>query len=172
MPTLLNSYVKSNLYERDTSDYIKMCLGSAVQYCRSSLLVNLLTEMFVLNMNMHCLFSSKKQGVFCLKNCTIHGSLVLSIYQFPLDKMIWWSGNKHVFTMLLKKDEVETVLFSNYLSFLLAEVKSYYCFVLLMKRMNANFPHGGNMDNNFANMRSLIQVKHKWFYLCKCGYFH
>ncbi|XP_053210334.1 small G protein signaling modulator 2-like isoform X3 [Panonychus citri] len=38
------------------------------------------------------------------------------------------------------------------------EVKSYSCFCELMKRMVANFPHGGAMDTHFANMRSLIQI--------------
>lgn len=38
------------------------------------------------------------------------------------------------------------------------EAKSYHCFVLLMKRMDHNFPHGGAMDKHFANMRSLIQI--------------
>ena len=38
------------------------------------------------------------------------------------------------------------------------EAKSYHCFVLLMKRMDHNFPHGENMDKHFANMRSLIQI--------------
>ncbi|XP_035206832.1 small G protein signaling modulator 1-like, partial [Stegodyphus dumicola] len=37
------------------------------------------------------------------------------------------------------------------------EVLSYSCFCELMKRMVANFPHGGAMDAHFANMRSLIQ---------------
>lgn len=41
---------------------------------------------------------------------------------------------------------------------LIAEVLSYSCFCELMKRMIANFPHGGAMDNHFANMRSLIQI--------------
>ncbi|CAB4039206.1 Hypothetical predicted protein, partial [Paramuricea clavata] len=38
------------------------------------------------------------------------------------------------------------------------EAKSYDCFVLLMKRMDHNFPHGENMDKHFVNMRSLIQI--------------
>ncbi|XP_022257630.1 small G protein signaling modulator 1-like [Limulus polyphemus] len=38
------------------------------------------------------------------------------------------------------------------------EVLSYSCFCELMKRMVANFPHGGAMDAHFANMRSLIQI--------------
>lgn len=38
------------------------------------------------------------------------------------------------------------------------EVMTYSCFCELMKRMAANFPHGGAMDEHFANMRSLIQV--------------
>ncbi|XP_028396533.1 small G protein signaling modulator 1-like [Dendronephthya gigantea] len=38
------------------------------------------------------------------------------------------------------------------------EAKSYHCFVLLMKRMDHNFPHGENMDKYFVNMRSLIQI--------------
>lgn len=41
-----------------------------------------------------------------------------------------------------------------------AEVLTYSCFCELMKRMAANFPHGGAMDQHFANMRSLIQVLH------------
>lgn len=35
---------------------------------------------------------------------------------------------------------------------------TYSCFCELMKRMVANFPHGGAMDGHFANMRSLIQI--------------
>ncbi|GAB6030127.1 hypothetical protein CHUAL_005806 [Chamberlinius hualienensis] len=38
------------------------------------------------------------------------------------------------------------------------EAKTYSCFCQLMKRMSANFPHGGAMDSHFANMRSLIQI--------------
>ncbi|OQV13372.1 Small G protein signaling modulator 2 [Hypsibius exemplaris] len=38
------------------------------------------------------------------------------------------------------------------------EVMAYTCFTELMKRMIKNFPSGGGMDRNFANMRSLIQV--------------
>ncbi|XP_022696019.1 small G protein signaling modulator 2-like [Varroa jacobsoni] len=38
------------------------------------------------------------------------------------------------------------------------EVMTYSCFCELMKRMAANFPHGGAMDEHFANMRSLIQI--------------
>ncbi|XP_054167944.1 small G protein signaling modulator 1-like isoform X2 [Oppia nitens] len=38
------------------------------------------------------------------------------------------------------------------------EVLTYSCFCELMKRMVANFPHGGAMDAHFANMRSLIQI--------------
>ncbi|RWS24391.1 small G protein signaling modulator 1-like protein [Leptotrombidium deliense] len=38
------------------------------------------------------------------------------------------------------------------------EVQTYSCFCELMKRMMANFPHGGAMDAHFANMRSLIQI--------------
>lgn len=38
------------------------------------------------------------------------------------------------------------------------EAKTYSCFCELMKRMSANFPHGGAMDSHFANMRSLIQI--------------
>ncbi|RWS04199.1 small G protein signaling modulator 1-like protein, partial [Dinothrombium tinctorium] len=38
------------------------------------------------------------------------------------------------------------------------EVLTYSCFCQLMKRMAANFPHGGAMDTHFANMRSLIQI--------------
>ena len=38
------------------------------------------------------------------------------------------------------------------------ESLTYSCFCELMKRMSANFPHGGAMDTHFANMRSLIQV--------------
>ncbi|XP_067136366.1 small G protein signaling modulator 1-like isoform X2 [Centruroides vittatus] len=38
------------------------------------------------------------------------------------------------------------------------EVLTYSCFCELMKRMAANFPHGGAMDAHFANMRSLIQI--------------
>ncbi|XP_064460761.1 small G protein signaling modulator 2-like isoform X3 [Ornithodoros turicata] len=38
------------------------------------------------------------------------------------------------------------------------EVLTYSCFCELMKRMAANFPHGGAMDHHFANMRSLIQI--------------
>lgn len=38
------------------------------------------------------------------------------------------------------------------------EPLSYFCFCELMKRMSANFPYGGAMDNHFANMRSLIQI--------------
>ena len=40
----------------------------------------------------------------------------------------------------------------------IVEAKTYNCFCQLMKRMTSNFPHGGAMDNHFANMRSLIQV--------------
>ncbi len=39
-----------------------------------------------------------------------------------------------------------------------SEAKTYSCFCQLMKRMSNNFPHGGAMDQHFANMRSLIQV--------------
>ena len=38
------------------------------------------------------------------------------------------------------------------------EYQAYNCFKNLMLRMNMNFPHGGIMDTNFANMRSLIQI--------------
>lgn len=38
------------------------------------------------------------------------------------------------------------------------EVLTFSCFSELMKRMVANFPHGGAMDAHFANMRSLIQI--------------
>lgn len=38
------------------------------------------------------------------------------------------------------------------------EMLTYSCFCELMKRMAANFPHGGAMDHHFANMRSLIQI--------------
>lgn len=38
------------------------------------------------------------------------------------------------------------------------ESLTYSCFCELMKRMSANFPHGGAMDTHFANMRSLIQI--------------
>ncbi|KAK3084137.1 hypothetical protein FSP39_008789 [Pinctada imbricata] len=38
------------------------------------------------------------------------------------------------------------------------EAMTYSCFCELMKRMSANFPHGGAMDTHFANMRSLIQI--------------
>lgn len=38
------------------------------------------------------------------------------------------------------------------------ESLAYSCFKNLMVRMNMNFPHGGLMDNHFANMRSLIQI--------------
>ncbi|KAF8765069.1 Small G protein signaling modulator 1 like protein [Argiope bruennichi] len=38
------------------------------------------------------------------------------------------------------------------------EMLSYSCFCEIMKRMVANFPHGGAMDAHFANMRSLIQM--------------
>ena len=40
------------------------------------------------------------------------------------------------------------------------EAMAYSCFCQLMKRMSSNFPHGGAMDQHFANMRSLIQVRH------------
>ncbi|KAH8042601.1 hypothetical protein HPB51_024822 [Rhipicephalus microplus] len=42
------------------------------------------------------------------------------------------------------------------------EMLTYSCFCELMKRMAANFPHGGAMDHHFANMRSLIQAS--WLY--------
>ncbi|XP_039526545.1 small G protein signaling modulator 2 isoform X1 [Pimephales promelas] len=38
------------------------------------------------------------------------------------------------------------------------EYLAYSCFTQLMKRMSQNFPTGGAMDTNFANMRSLIQI--------------
>ncbi|XP_014673670.1 PREDICTED: small G protein signaling modulator 2-like, partial [Priapulus caudatus] len=38
------------------------------------------------------------------------------------------------------------------------EAKTFSCFCELMRRMSANFPHGGAMDAHFANMRSLIQI--------------
>ncbi|XP_014016223.2 small G protein signaling modulator 1 isoform X5 [Salmo salar] len=38
------------------------------------------------------------------------------------------------------------------------EAMAFSCFTELMKRMNQNFPHGGGMDTQFANMRSLIQI--------------
>ncbi|XP_041079947.1 small G protein signaling modulator 1-like isoform X4 [Polyodon spathula] len=38
------------------------------------------------------------------------------------------------------------------------EAMAFSCFTELMKRMNHNFPHGGDMDTHFANMRSLIQI--------------
>ncbi|KAA0187596.1 hypothetical protein HAZT_HAZT005627 [Hyalella azteca] len=38
------------------------------------------------------------------------------------------------------------------------EALTYSCFRQLMVRMTANFPHGGQMDQHFANMRSLIQI--------------
>ncbi len=40
-----------------------------------------------------------------------------------------------------------------------SEVMAYGCFCELMHRMAANFPHGGQMDIHFANMRALIQVE-------------
>lgn len=40
-----------------------------------------------------------------------------------------------------------------------SEAMAFSCFTELMKRMNQNFPHGGGMDTQFANMRSLIQVR-------------
>ena len=41
----------------------------------------------------------------------------------------------------------------------LTESKTYGCFCQLMKRMTANFPHGGTtMDDHFDRMRLLIQV--------------
>jgi hypothetical protein len=33
------------------------------------------------------------------------------------------------------------------------EPLTYSCFCHLMMRMQHNFPHGGQMDNHFANMR-------------------
>lgn len=38
------------------------------------------------------------------------------------------------------------------------EALTHSCFSHLMERMLCNFPHGSQMDENFANMRSLIQV--------------
>ena len=38
------------------------------------------------------------------------------------------------------------------------EALTYSCFCELMKRMAANFPQGGAMDNHLANMRSLLQI--------------
>ena len=38
------------------------------------------------------------------------------------------------------------------------EAIAYSCFKNFMSRMTMNFPHGGLMDNHFANMRSLIQI--------------
>uniref|UniRef100_A0A4W4HU24 Small G protein signaling modulator 2 n=1 Tax=Electrophorus electricus TaxID=8005 RepID=A0A4W4HU24_ELEEL len=38
------------------------------------------------------------------------------------------------------------------------ECLAYSCFTQLMKRMSQNFPTGGAMDTQFANMRSLIQI--------------
>uniref|UniRef100_A0A671VA26 Small G protein signaling modulator 2 n=1 Tax=Sparus aurata TaxID=8175 RepID=A0A671VA26_SPAAU len=38
------------------------------------------------------------------------------------------------------------------------ECLAYSCFTQLMKRMSQNFPNGGAMDTQFANMRSLIQI--------------
>ena len=35
---------------------------------------------------------------------------------------------------------------------------AFGCFKQLMKRMSANFPHGSAMDQNFTNMRVLIQI--------------
>lgn len=35
---------------------------------------------------------------------------------------------------------------------------AYSCFSLLMKRMVANFPHGGAMDQHFASLRYMLQV--------------
>ena len=49
---------------------------------------------------------------------------------------------------------------SNVVIVLFTEAITYSCFVDLMQRMNNNFPHGGAMDTHFANMRSLIQVRH------------
>jgi len=41
----------------------------------------------------------------------------------------------------------------------LTESKTYGCFCQLMRRMTANFPHGGTtMDDHFDRMRLLIQV--------------
>ncbi|KAG9510439.1 Small G protein signaling modulator 1, partial [Fragariocoptes setiger] len=38
------------------------------------------------------------------------------------------------------------------------ESLAYECFARLMRRMVANFPHGGAMDKHFASMRHLLQV--------------
>ncbi|XP_063219089.1 small G protein signaling modulator 2-like [Bacillus rossius redtenbacheri] len=38
------------------------------------------------------------------------------------------------------------------------EGATYACFCCLMERMGGNFPNGGAMDNQLANMRSLIQI--------------
>jgi len=38
------------------------------------------------------------------------------------------------------------------------EALTYSCFCELMKRMGANFPQGGAMDNHFANMRWGLSV--------------
>ena len=35
----------------------------------------------------------------------------------------------------------------------------YDCFLQLMKRMGKNFPNSCKMDQHFASMRSLIQVR-------------
>lgn len=42
--------------------------------------------------------------------------------------------------------------------YLLSEPLVLECFDRLMVRMRANFPLGSGMDDNLANMRSLIQV--------------
>ena len=45
-----------------------------------------------------------------------------------------------------------------WLKTLIKESIAFGCFKQLMKRMSANFPHGSAMDQNFTNMRVLIQI--------------
>lgn len=44
------------------------------------------------------------------------------------------------------------------------EAVTHSCFTRLMERMLCNFPTGNQMDENFANMRSLIQVLDQTLY--------
>jgi hypothetical protein len=44
------------------------------------------------------------------------------------------------------------------------EALTHACFAKLMERMIENFPTGNQMDENFSNMRSLIQVLDQTLY--------
>lgn len=62
------------------------------------------------------------------------------------------------YIVILQRFNVKITNYGWVVHYSFTEAKTYSCFCELMKRMSANFPHGGAMDSHFANMRSLIQV--------------